>query len=224
MASIVISGVSRGLGRALAREFSLGGHRVAGGCRRPDEARELGLSSLGELDVTAPESVDRWAQEVLRALGPPDLVLNNAGYFHPQAPLWEVDPAQFSRVLEVNVTGSFLVARAFLPAMLAEGKGVIVNYTSGRAQAPAAGVAAYCASKAALEVLTRALALELPPDLAAVALSPGPVATDMLRLSFGDRAGEFPEPEAWARVAAPLLLGLGPKDNGRVVCVPSLTD
>jgi NAD(P)-dependent dehydrogenase (short-subunit alcohol dehydrogenase family) len=97
---------------------------------------------------------------------------------------------------------------------------VIVNLSSGWGRSTSANVAPYCASKWAIEGLTRALAQELPKGMAAVPLNPGIIDTDMLKISFGDRSSSFPGPDAWALTAAPFLLGLGPKDNGKALTAP----
>src|SRR4029079_14412946 len=98
--------------------------------------------------------------------------------------------------------------------------GVIVNISSGWGRSTAAEVAPYCASKWAVEGLTRALAQELPRGMAAVPLNPGIIDTDMLRTCFGGSAGNYPSPERWAEQAVPFLLGLGAKDNGQALTVP----
>jgi NAD(P)-dependent dehydrogenase (short-subunit alcohol dehydrogenase family) len=112
------------------------------------------------------------------------------------------------------------VLRHFVPAMIARGSGVIVNLSSGWGRATAPQVVPYCASKWGIEGLTRALAQELPPGLAAVPLNPGIVDTEMLRSCFGERAARYFGPEEWARAAVPFLLELGPKDNGQPLSVP----
>ena len=165
--------------------------------------------------MTDPGQVADWAEGVV-----PDLLLNNAGYFSPRARLAEVDPEQFQRVLMVNVFGPMLVTRAFLPAMLARGRGVVVNFTSARARHPAAEVGPYACSKAAVESMTRTLALELPEGMAAVAVSPGVIHTDMLEVSIPEQAGHYWKPEDWVKVAVPFLLGLGPEQNGEVLRIP----
>lgn len=81
-------------------------------------------------------------------------------------------------------------------------------------------MAPYCATKWAIEGLTRALTQELPKGMAAVPLNPGIIDTDMLRRCFGGDAGHYPTPERWAETAVPFLLGLGPKDNGKPLTVP----
>ena len=81
-------------------------------------------------------------------------------------------------------------------------------------------VAPYCASKWAIEGLTRAMAQELPNGLAAIPLNPGIVDTDMLRSCFGGKASHYLSPEEWAKAAVPFLLKLGPRDNGKPLTVP----
>jgi NAD(P)-dependent dehydrogenase (short-subunit alcohol dehydrogenase family) len=107
------------------------------------------------------------------------------------------------------------VIRHFLPAMLEQGRGEVVNFSSGWGRSTAPEVAPYCATKWGIEGLTQALAAELPRGLAAVPVNPGIIHTDMLESCFGPDAASFPEPADWARRAAPFLLSLGPKDNGR---------
>ena len=82
-------------------------------------------------------------------------------------------------------------------------------------------MATYCATKWAVEGLTKALAEDLPQGMAAVPLNPGVIDTDMLRLCWADGASSYPKAEAWAKIAAPFILGLGPKDNGHSLSVPS---
>jgi NAD(P)-dependent dehydrogenase (short-subunit alcohol dehydrogenase family) len=104
--------------------------------------------------------------------------------------------------------------------MVARGRGVVVNLSSGWGRSVAPEVASYCMSKWAIEGLTRALAAELPAGMAAVPLNPGVIDTELLRSCWGEGAGNYPSPEEWARRAAPFLLALGPKDNGRPLTVP----
>src|SRR5262249_29938228 len=107
----------------------------------------------------------------------------------------------------------------FVPAMVKRKSGVIVNLSSGWGRSTAPEVAPYCASKYAIEGLTLALAQELPPGMAAVPLNPGVIDTDMLRQGWAERARASPKAEQWAKRAAPFLLGLSAKDNGRSLCV-----
>ncbi|MER3416949.1 MAG: oxidoreductase [Gemmataceae bacterium] len=222
---VVITGVTRGLGKALALGFAARGHIVAG-CGRSQSA----LTVLGQqlppphclrmVDVACEQAVAEWAREVVDRLGPPDLLVNNAAVIHPNAPLWRIAAADFDAVIEVNVKGIARVIRHFVPAMIARGSGVIVNMSSGWGRSTSPEVAGYCASKWAVEGLTRALAQELPQGMAAIPLNPGIIDTDMLRSCFGPAAHAYPAPEVWAEKAVPFLLALGPRDNGRPLTVP----
>lgn len=221
---IVITGVTRGLGRAMAEEFADQGHRVAG-CGRSGASISQMRDRFGsghllrEVDVTDVEAVENWARETADTLGVPDLILNNAALINHTAPLWEVPPEEFAQLVEVNINGTVNVIRAFLPILRQGGKGVIVNFSSGWGRSVSAGVAPYCATKWAIEGLTQALALELPDGLSTVALNPGTIDTEMLRSCFGDEAGNHAPPSVWARRAVPFILSLGHKDNGRPLTV-----
>ena len=219
-----MTGVTRGLGRAMLDEFAARGHVVAG-CGRSAAAIEvLRLSfaaphQFASVDVADDIQVSQWARHVLTTLGPPDILINNAALTNTLAPLWEVPAAEFAAVIDANIKGVANLLRHFVPAMIAEGRGVIVNLSSGWGRGSAPNVAPYCASKWAIEGLTRALAQELPAGMAAIPLNPGIIDTDMLRTSFGEEAGQYESPATWARRAVPFLLTLGPKHNGKAVTV-----
>jgi NAD(P)-dependent dehydrogenase (short-subunit alcohol dehydrogenase family) len=221
---VVITGVTRGIGRALAEWLIANGHTVAGCGRSGPAIFDLRFAhpepnSFDAVDVTQPVKVALWAERVLGALGAPDFLINNAALMNAPAPLWKVPAQEFEKVVAVNVTGIANVVRAFVPAMVERGSGVVVNLSSGWGRSVSAEVAPYCATKWAVEGLTKALAEELPKGMAAVPLSPGVIDTDMLRMNFGDSASSYPKPEEWARRAGPFILGLGPKDNGRSLSV-----
>lgn len=225
MKTIFLTGVSRGLGLAMAEGFIAQGHRLAG-CARDVKRVEALAERFGPphrfdvCDVADAESVRRWARAALDALGPPDLLINNAAVMLDPAPLWEIEPSDFARITAVNINGTAYVIRYVVPAMIEAGRGVIVNFSSGWGRSTDAHVAPYCATKWAIEGLTQALAQELPHGMAAVALNPGIIDTDMLRQCWGAEARRFPSPAEWARRAVPFLLGLGPRDNGRALTVP----
>ena len=222
---IVISGVTRGLGRAMLDEFVSLGHTVAG-CGRSEAAiDDLRLKfaarhRFATVDVADDFQVGQWARHVLTTMGPPDILINNAALTNKPAPLWEVSAAEFDALIDVNVKGVANMLRHFVPAMIAGGRGVIVNFSSGWGRSTAPDVAPYCASKWAIEGLTGSLAQELPEGMAAVTMNPGIIDTDMLRLSFGETAGGYEAPSAWAERAVPLLLKLGPKNNGKALNIP----
>lgn len=223
--TILITGVTRGLGRALALRLAGLGHVVIG-CGRTASAVEEMQRLLGEphavsiVDVSSGAQVEAWSRRVLARHPPIDLLLNNAGVINANAPLWEVPEEELSRVIDVNLKGTYYVIRAFLPSMLDRGRGVVVNFSSGWGKSSSAEVAPYCATKWGIEGMTKALAEELPRGLAAVALNPGVVHTAMLESCYGQSAKSYPGPERWADRAAPFLLSLGPKDNGKSLTVP----
>jgi NAD(P)-dependent dehydrogenase (short-subunit alcohol dehydrogenase family) len=221
---IVLTGVSRGLGLAMARGFIELGHTVHG-CARSTEV----IASLQErwpapnrfctVDVTDDDAVRRWARTTLEGLNGVDLLINNAGLMNRKAPLWEVSAQEFSDVVDVNIKGVANVIRHFVPAMVARRSGVIVNFSSGRGRSAGADVAPYSATKWAIEGLSQALALELPEGMAAVALHPGYINTPMLRVSFGDLANSYPDADQWRRAAVRYILQIGAKDNGKPLSI-----
>lgn len=224
---VVLTGATRGLGRAMTDQFIALGHTVFGCGRSSDEVARLGERhgpphEFAAVDVTDEARVKAWADAVLSGHGPPDLLLNNAAVINRNAPLWEVPADEFDRLIDVNVKGVANVLRAFLPAMVAREAGVVVNFSSGWGRSTSPEVAPYCASKYAVEGLTLALAQELPNGMAAVPLNPGIIDTEMLRSTFGGAAGDYPRPEEWARRAVPFLLKLGPRDNGHSLTVPGM--
>jgi NAD(P)-dependent dehydrogenase (short-subunit alcohol dehydrogenase family) len=222
--TIVITGISRGLGRAMARKFASLGHVVIGCARSADAVASL-QAELGEphrfsvVDVTRDRQVATWARKITKSFGPSDLLLNNAALVNPMMPLWQVTEKAFSDVIDVNIKGVANVIRHFVPAMVERKSGVIVNFSSGWGRETDAGVAPYCATKWAIEGLTRSLAQELPKGMVATPLNPGIINTEMLRSCFGMDAGNYPTAEVWAETAVPFLLGLKPSDNGKPLTV-----
>lgn len=221
---IVITGVSRGLGRAMVEGFIARGHVVAGCARSAQAVEELRLRFAKPhlfhlVDVAQESQVADWAKSVLEEDPVVDLLINNAGLINRNAPLWQVPPDEFGAVIDVNIKGVYYVLRHFLPGMVARGAGVIVNISSGWGRSTSPEVAPYCASKWAIEGLTQALAQELPSGMVAVPLNPGIIHTKLLQSCFGSEAASYPSPQQWAEKAIPLLLRLGPKHNGRPMSV-----
>ena len=221
---IVITGVTRGLGRALAGEFIGAGHTVIGCGRDGNAIFDLRMAhaaphDFSVVDIALDNKVSVWAARVLENESPPDLLINNAGLMNRLSPLWEQDDREFTKLVDANIRGVQNVIRHFVPVMVAKKKGVIVNFSSGWGRGTDAGVAPYCATKWAIEGMTRALAQELPGGMAAVPLNPGVIDTEMLRSAFGDAAGGYPSARKWAKRAVPFLLGIGSKDNGKPLTV-----
>ncbi len=225
---ILITGCSKGLGFSMVRSFAALGHTVIGCARSASAITSLQKEfpaphSFAVADVTDAAAVETWAAQVIASHGAPDLLLNNAAVIHPNAPLWKVPADRFNRVIDVNVKGLANVLRSFLPAMVKAKKGLIVNFSSGWGRSTSPEVSGYCASKYAVEGLTASLAQELPAGMAAVALNPGVINTEMLQDCFGkESASHYPSAEEWAKRAVPFLLKIGPKDNGHPLTIPGI--
>lgn len=159
--------------------------------------------------------VSTWAKRLLPGHDAPDLLLNNAAVMNQPAPLWEINPGEFSFVIDVNIKGVANVIRHFAPALIKHGSGVIVNFSSGWGRSADAEVAPYCATKWAIEGLTQSLAQELPPGMAAVAFNPGIINTDMLRTCWPSGSANYPSPDGWAKTAVPFLLKINAAQNGK---------
>jgi NAD(P)-dependent dehydrogenase (short-subunit alcohol dehydrogenase family) len=186
----VVTGTSRGIGRAIAVLFIKEGARVAGCARSPSGGTFLDDLTVEErrravqavCDVRSKEDVLRFRDDVRATMGKqPDTVVNNAGIVARER-VAALDLDTWNDVIASNLTGTFLVTQAFLPAMQACRSGRIINMSSigGRSGTPL--LSAYCAAKHGVVGLTRALAEELRPDGIAVnAICPGSVDTDMLK-------------------------------------------
>jgi len=185
----VITGGSRGIGRAAAVEMAHAGARLvltartAAACEAAAEAvRAAGgtVASLHGFDVADIAATEAFAAEVLARHGAVDILVNNAGV-GTLGTVEAMAPDEVERMLAINVVGPYTLIRAFLPSMRQRRAGTIINITSARAQMPAAGYGAYCASKAGLMALGRCLALELEGSgVRLVGFSPGFTATDLL--------------------------------------------
>lgn len=225
MTTVVITGVSQGLGQAMSEGFAQAGCTVIGCSRSPALVTELD-SVPGEphrfdvVDVASDAAVANWSREILSRYAPPDFLINNAAVINANASLWEIPAEQFDRLTAININGTANVIRHFVPAMIDQRSGMIVNFSSGWGRSVSAQVAPYCASKWAVEGLTQALAEELPAGMAAVPLNPGVINTKMLQSCFGSGADLYASAADWAKKAVPFILQLTAADNGRPVTVP----
>jgi 3-oxoacyl-[acyl-carrier protein] reductase len=202
----VVTGTSRGIGRAIAGLLSAADARVVGCARRASDG-------ILACDVGQADQVARFAEQVLREFGTPDLLVNNAGVV-VRAGLDETSVESWDAVLDSNLKGTFLVTRAFLPAMRARRSGRIVNLASISGRQGTAGLTAYCAAKHGVVGLTRALAEEVRAvGIRVNAVCPGSVDTDMLRTGLpGAKPDMSPEDIAnvvlyLAAYAPPALTG-----------------
>jgi NAD(P)-dependent dehydrogenase (short-subunit alcohol dehydrogenase family) len=224
---IVITGVTRGLGRAMCDKLIALGHTVLGCGRNREVIEQLRAANTKRhdfeiVDVSSDDQVREWAARLHKKCGAPDFVINNAATFVPNAPLWKVSAGDFDTIIDVNIKGVANVIRQFLPNMIKKHHGVIVNFSSGWGRSAEKEVAPYVATKWAIEGLTQALSMELPPGLGAVALNPGIINTQMLQSCFGESALHYPSPARWAEVAVPFILKLDANDNGHALSVPDI--
>lgn len=183
--TVLITGASRGIGAAAARSFAAAGAQVALVARSGDEigalADEIGPAARAyACDVSDFAALAAAVQQAENHLGPVGVLINNAGVISPIGRIAEIDPAAWTRVIDINLTGVFNGMRAVLPGMVARGGGTILTVSSGAAHNPLEGWSHYCASKAGAAMLTRALDLEYrAAGIRAMGLSPGTVATEM---------------------------------------------
>src|SRR5437763_13217079 len=143
---IVITGVTRGLGMAMAAKFVELGHTVLGCGRSRDVIEQLRSSyrpphEFAAVDVASESQVEPWAARLLSSNGAPDLLINNAAVINQNAPLWQVPAEEFDRLIDINIKGVANVLRHFVPAMVARKLGVIVNFSSTWGRSVAENVA-----------------------------------------------------------------------------------
>jgi NAD(P)-dependent dehydrogenase (short-subunit alcohol dehydrogenase family) len=192
---IVITGASKGLGRALAFRFAEEGAHLALCARSTDELKrvELELSLRGapplaaSCDIADHVQVERFAALVLEEFDTVDVLVNNASQLGPRIEIAEWTAATWNRIIDVNVNGLFAVTRAFLPAMLKQGFGSIINVSSSVGKKGRARWGAYATSKFALEGFTQTLADEVRNKGVRVnSVNPGPLDTEMRHAAYPD--------------------------------------
>jgi 3-oxoacyl-[acyl-carrier protein] reductase len=206
----IVTGAAGGFGEATARLFVENGARVAIADLDGEKA-EVVARSLGEdraiavrTDVSSRPDIDRLLGEVGRRFGTPDIIVNNAGTTHRNRPLLEVDEATFDRVFNVNVKSIFYYVRAVAPAMRDNGGGVILNVGSTAGIRPRPGLTWYNASKGAVNLMSKSLAVELAPwKIRVNAICPVMGVTGMLE----DFMGVPDTPENRAKFVATVPLG-----------------
>jgi NAD(P)-dependent dehydrogenase (short-subunit alcohol dehydrogenase family) len=228
----IVTGGGRGFGRAIAETLAGLGANVVIASRNAPEL-DLVASAIKKaggkvLAQTADVADERQVQELVLAaerwIGPPTILVNNAGVLDPIGPLVETIASSWLRNIAINVGGTYLVTRAVLPGMLDRDYGRVVNISSGAADRASAGWSAYCVAKAGVDQLTRVLAIELEgTGVSAAAFHPGYMDTAMQERIRRATPEEFPRVEEY-REAHRQGRVKDPRDPARVVaylCLPA---
>ena len=218
----LVTGAARGIGRATAVRLARAGARVVATGRTEASladtmtaVREAGGEAIAlACDVTDHAQVQAAVDAALDAFGRLDILVNNAGTIEPIASLAETDPARWALAVQTNLLGPYHGLRAALLVMAAQGSGTVVTISSGAANSALPGWSAYCTTKAAAKKLTECAAGEAPEGVRVVGLSPGTVATDMMRRIKASGVGPVAEldwdshiPPEWAAEAVLHLCG-----------------
>jgi 3-oxoacyl-[acyl-carrier protein] reductase len=209
----LVTGAARGFGLGIAETFAREGARVVVLDINEAAARKV-ADGIGEsavavsCDVSNAADVQRAAIEAITALGRLDILVNNAGTSHRNRPMLEVEEAEFDRVFAVNVKSIYLLARAVVPHFRQAGGGVILNIGSTAGIRPRPGLAWYNASKGAVNLLSKSMAVELAPDRIRVnALAPVAGETSLLATFMGEdtpeRRAAFRATIPWGRLSTP---------------------
>lgn len=201
----VVTGASRGIGRYIAEALEQSGYVVERGSRATAEVTDRG-------------AVQAWVADILERHRGIDLLVNNAGVIDDEVSLLDSDPDEWWRTIEVNLRGPYLLTRAVLPAMVAAGRGRIVNINTGAAYRNGDSATAYNVGKGALARLTSATALNAGRGVMAFDLAPGVVRTDMTTAMQAHRGRtEWTEPSAVTDLVLAMAAGELDAWNGRLV-------
>lgn len=184
----IVTGASRGIGAAAAQVLAEAGASVVLAARSlaQAEANAQQITANGgkalaiNCDVSNYTACERLVQETAQRLGPPDILISNAGVIEPISMVATAEPREWARSIEINLIGAYYAIRAVLPGMLERGRGDIINVSSGAAIRPLEGWSAYCSGKAGVAMLTRAIDLEhRAGGIRVFGFQPGTTDTDM---------------------------------------------
>lgn len=213
----IVTGGASGFGAGIARRFAEEGARVIVADLNGDAARalaaELGDADLAvKADVSSAADVAALAETANRLLGGVDIVVNNAGVGHTPQPLDELSDEAFDRIAAVNMRSIYLMSKAFVPGMKAQGSGAILNIASTGGVSPRPNLTWYNASKGWVITATRAMAVELAPfQIRVNALNPVAGDTPLLKTFMG---ADTPEVRAKFLASIPIGRFSTPQDMG----------
>jgi 3-oxoacyl-[acyl-carrier protein] reductase len=211
----IVTGGAQGFGLGIAETFAKEGASVAvldyNGKAAKAAAIKIGGGAIAlSCDVSKKDQVDAAARAAIETLGRIDIIVNNAGTTYRNRPMLEVDEAEFDRIFAVNVKSIFLMAHAFVPHMRERGGGAIINIGSTAGLRPRPGLTWYNATKGAVHLMTKSMAVELAPDKIRVcALAPVAGETPLLSSFLGE---DTPERRAAFRATVPLGRFSTPQD------------
>ena len=204
---VLVTGAARGLGLAFASGFAEQGATVVindiaaeAAVAAAEQIRQAGGAAVAyPFDVTDEAQAAPSVARIEREVGPIDVLINNAG-IHRRAPLAEMSVADWQAVIDVNLTGVFIVAKAVAKAMIERKQGVIINISSLNSEGARPTIGNYCAAKGGITMLTQSMALEWGKyNIRANAIGPGYFVTDMTRA-----LAQNPDFDAWVKQSVPL--------------------
>ena len=214
----LVTGSSRGIGRALARGL------LEAGCVVVLNGRDENVLAGGSVhtrafDVTEPDAVAEGIAQIEEHVGALDILVNNAGVLH-RAPFTEFSVEEWRRVLETNLSSAFIVGREVARRMIPRGRGKIVNVCSVLSEVARPGIAPYAASKGGLKMLTKGMCADLGPSGIQVnGLAPGAVRTPMLEAGFARRSDDGEDPLETLAQKTPLAVVAEPQSVAEMVWV-----
>jgi 3-oxoacyl-[acyl-carrier protein] reductase len=192
----LVTGAGSGIGKCIAETYAREGARVAVVDLNADAAKQaargIGNTAIAlRCDVTKKGDLESTVAETLSAFGKLDILVNNAGATHVNKPMLEIGEEEFDRIYAVNVKGVFLGCQAVVPHFRKAGGGVIINIGSTAGLRPRPGLSAYNATKGAVHILTKTLAVELAPDhIRVCAIAPVATDTPLLPSFLGPAPGQ----------------------------------
>ncbi len=192
----LVTGAGSGFGKAIAETFAREGARVVAldvvEKAAKETAEAIGKSALAiQCDVSKKVAVDAAVGNTIGAFGALDILVNNAGVSHVNKPLMEISEDEFDRVFAINMKGVFLCTQAAVPLMRRRGKGVIINIGSTAGLRPRPGLSCYNATKGAVHIFSKTLAVELAPEIRVCTIAPVAGDTPLLPTFMGGDTAEL---------------------------------